>query len=395
MPCADHDHDHDAHGHGHSHSHGHAHGLSLDQFDRAMAAGVGLNTLFVIIEFAAGFWAGSLALVADAGHNAGDVVGLLLAWGASQLARRPPSRRYTWGFRRTTIYAALANAVLLLTACGAIVWEAWHRLQSPEPVAGPVMIAVATVGVAINTLTALLFMRGRERDANLRGAFLHMAADAAVSAGVVVAGIAIMMTGWTWIDPLVSIAITLAIVVGTWDLFRESIDLSLDAVPRGIDPDAIKEALAAIFGVVEVHDLHVWAASTSEVTLTAHLVVPDKDLHEAALSAATALLRDRFRIAHTTIQLEREEAGEAVLVLGARRRQGYPQVWAVETPAALVLRHCSDEHGIRHQPLQHPPGHVQRAPHHLNLRVLQLLGIGLGDKLLHARQGAGAGHGRQ
>ncbi len=276
-----------------------------------MAAGVGLNTLFVIIELATGFWAGSLALVADAGHNAGDVVGLLLAWGASQLARRPPSRRYTWGFRRTTIYAALANAVLLLTACGAIVWEAWHRLQSPEPVAGPVMIAVAAVGVAINTLTALLFMRGRERDANLRGAFLHMAADAAVSAGVVVAGIAIMLTGWTWIDPLVSIAITLAIVVGTWDLFRESIDLALDAVPRGVDPDAIKESLAAVPGVVEVHDLHVWAASTSEVTLTAHLVVPDKDLHESALAAATVLLRDRFRIAHTTIQLEREEAGEA------------------------------------------------------------------------------------
>ena len=276
-----------------------------------MAAGVGLNTLFVIIEFATGFWAGSLALVADAGHNAGDVVGLLLAWGASQLARRPPSRRYTWGFRRTTIYAALANAILLLTACGAIVWEAWHRLQSPEPVAGPVMIAVAAVGVAINTLTALLFMRGRERDANLRGAFLHMAADAAVSAGVVVAGIAIMVTGWTWIDPLVSIAITLAIVVGTWDLFRESIDLALDAVPRGVDPDAIKEALAAVAGVVEVHDLHVWAASTSEVSLTAHLVVPDKDSHESALAAATDLLRDRFRIAHTTIQLERKEAGEA------------------------------------------------------------------------------------
>jgi cobalt-zinc-cadmium efflux system protein len=275
-----------------------------------MAAGVGLNTLFVIIEFATGFWAGSLALVADAGHNAGDVVGLLLAWGASQLARRPPSRRYTWGFRRTTIYAALANAVLLLTACGAIVWEAWHRLQSPEPVAGPVMIAVAAVGVAINTLTALLFMRGRERDANLRGAFLHMAADAAVSAGVVVAGIAIMVTGWTWIDPLVSIAITLAIVVGTWDLFRESIDLALDAVPRGVDPDAIKEALATVAGVVEVHDLHVWAASTSEVSLTAHLVVPDKDSHESALAAATELLRDRFRIAHTTIQLECEEAGE-------------------------------------------------------------------------------------
>ena len=276
-----------------------------------MAAGVGFNTIFVIIEATCGLWAGSLALVADAGHNAGDVIGLLLAWGASRLARRPPSRRYTWGLRRTTIYAALANAVLLLTACGAIAWEAWHRLRSPEPVAGPVMIAVAAVGVAINTLTALLFMRGREGDANLRGAFLHMAADAAVSAGVVVAGIAIMLTGRTWIDPLVSIAITLVIVAGTWDLFRESIDLALDAVPRGVDPDAIKEALAALPGVVEVHDLHVWAASTSEVSLTAHLVVPDKDSHESALSAATGLLRDRFRIAHTTIQLEREDAGAA------------------------------------------------------------------------------------
>ena len=273
-----------------------------------MATGVGLNTLFVIIEAGCGFWAGSLALLADAGHNAGDVVGLLLAWGASRLARRPPSRRYTWGFRRTTIYAALVNAVLLLIACGASLWEAWHRLRSPEPVAGPVMIAVAAVGVAINTLTAILFMRGRERDANLRGAFLHMAADAAVSVGVVVAGIAIMLTGRTWIDPLVSIGITLAIIVGTWDLFRESIDLALDAVPRGIDPDVITAALAAIPGVAEVHDLHIWAASTSEVSLTVHLVVPDTDSHTSALSAANDLLRDRFQIAHTTIQLEAEDA---------------------------------------------------------------------------------------
>ena len=233
-----------------------------------MAVGVGLNTLFVIVEAASGIWGGSLALVADAGHNAGDVIGLLLAWGASRLARRPPSRRYTWGFRRTTIYAALANAVLLLAACGAIVWEAWHRLQTPEPVAGPVMIAVAAVGVAINTLTALLFMRGREGDANLRGAFLHMAADAAVSAGVVLAGIAIMLTGQTWIDPLVSIAITLVIVAGTWDLFRESIDLALDAVPRGVDPDAIKEALAAISKAAQtgkIGDGKIFVSEISEV----------------------------------------------------------------------------------------------------------------------------------
>ena len=285
--------------------------MSPDQLDWAMAAGVGLNTLFVVVEAACGFWAGSLALVADAGHNAGDVLGLLLAWGASRLARRPPSRRYTWGLRRTTIYAALANAVFLIAACGAILWEAWHRLRSPEPVTGPVMIAVAAVGVVINTLTALLFMRGRERDANVRGAFLHMAADAAVSAGVVLAGIAILLTGRTWIDPVVSIAITLAILVGTWDLFRESVDLALDAVPRGVDPEAITAALAAIPGVAEVHDLHVWAASTSEVSLTAHLVVPDPVSHEAALATATDLLRDRFQIAHTTLQLELDGAGQA------------------------------------------------------------------------------------
>jgi cobalt-zinc-cadmium efflux system protein len=313
MPCDAHAHEHHHHAHAHTHSHGHAHthGLSPDQLDWAMAVGVGLNTIFVIIEAASGFWSGSLALVADAGHNAGDVLGLLLAWGASRLARRPPSRRYTWGFRRTTIYAALANAVFLIAACGVILWEAWHRLRTPEPVTGPVMIAVAAVGVVINTVTALLFMRGRERDANVRGAFLHMAADAAVSAGVVVAGIAILLTRQTWIDPVVSIAITLAILAGTWDLFRESVDLSLDAVPRGVDPDAITTALTSLPGVVEVHDLHVWAASTSEVSLTAHLVVPETSDHEPALSAATALLRDHFRISHTTLQLEVADAGQA------------------------------------------------------------------------------------
>ena len=275
-----------------------------------MAIGVGLNTLFVVAEIVCGFFAGSLALVADAGHNAGDVIGLLLAWGASWLARRPPSERYTWGFRRTTIYAALANAVLLLTACGAILWEAAHRLRTPEPVAGLLVIAVATIGVVINTATALLFMRG-QRDANVRGAFLHMAADAAISAGVAVAGILILVTGMAWIDPVVSIAITVAIVAGTWGLFRESVDLALDAVPRGIETGAITTALAAIPGVEEVHDLHVWGASTSEVSLTVHLVVPDGTAHETVLPAAEALLRERFHIDHTTIQLERAAAGRA------------------------------------------------------------------------------------
>jgi cobalt-zinc-cadmium efflux system protein len=264
----------------------------------------------VVAEIVCGVFAGSLALVADAGHNAGDVIGLLLAWGASWLARRPPSERYTWGFRRTPIYAALANAVLLLTACGAIFWEAAHRLRSPEPVAGLLVIAVATIGVVINTATALLFMRG-QRDANVRGAFLHMAADAAISAGVAVAGILILVTGMAWIDPVVSIAITVAIVAGTWGLFRESVDLALDAVPRGIETGAITTALAAIPGVEEVHDLHVWGASTSEVSLTVHLVVPDGTAHEAVLAAAESLLRERFHIDHTTIQLERAAAGRA------------------------------------------------------------------------------------
>jgi cobalt-zinc-cadmium efflux system protein len=304
MPDAHPDQLHREHTCGHGHAHGHAHVLTGGRLDRAMAIGVGLNAAFVVAELMAGFYAGSLALLADAGHNAGDVLGLLLAWGANWLARLPPSERYTWGFRRSTIYAALANAVLLLTACGAILWEAIHRLQAPEPVAGPTVIAVAAIGVVINTITALLFMRG-QRDANVRGAFLHMAADAAISAGVVVAGILILLTGISWIDPLVSIAITLAIVAGTWGLFRESVDLALDAVPRGIETGAITKALGEIVGVSAVHDLHVWGASTSETSLTVHLVIPDATLHEAALAAAKTLLHDRFRIDHTTIQIER------------------------------------------------------------------------------------------
>lgn len=297
-------HDHSAHGHGQAHGHS---GAALD---RALAAGAALNAAFVIAEAGAGWWAGSLALLADAGHNAGDVLGLLLAWGASWLARRPPSGRYTWGLRRTTIYAALANAAILLAACGAIFWEALHRLRSPQAVPGLTVIIVAAVGVVINTLTALLFVRGR-RDANVRGAFLHMAADAAISAGVVVAGLVIWLTGRTWIDPLVSMAITVAIVAGTWGLFRESVDLALDAVPRGVVPADVTAALAGIPGVREVHDLHVWAASTSETSLTVHLVVPDPLAHAGVLAAAGELLRERFHVAHATIQIEDEAAGAA------------------------------------------------------------------------------------
>ena len=292
-----------AHAHPHTHGAGCGHGLAAAQLDRAMAAGVALNTLFVAVEAAAGVTAGSLALLADAGHNAGDVLGLLLAWGASWLARRPPSRRYTWGLRRSTIYAALGNAVLLLLACGGIAWEAANRLRFPEPVAGPIVIAVAAMGVVINTLSALLFVKGHG-DANVRGAFLHLAADAAVSLGVVLAGVAIVLTGATWIDPVVSLAVAVMIVAGTWGLFRESLDLALDAVPRGVEPEAIEAALTSLPGVTEVHDLHVWGASTSEISLTAHLVAVDGTNHDQLLADAEAVLRERFRVAHSTIQIE-------------------------------------------------------------------------------------------
>jgi cobalt-zinc-cadmium efflux system protein len=298
-----------AHAHPHTHGAGCGHGLAAAQLDRAMAAGVALNTLFVAVEAAAGVTAGSLALLADAGHNAGDVLGLLLAWGASWLARRPPSRRYTWGLRRSTIYAALGNAVLLLLACGGIAWEAANRLRFPEPVAGPIVIAVAAMGVVINTLSALLFVKGHG-DANVRGAFLHLAADAAVSLGVVLAGVAIVLTGATWIDPVVSLAVAVMIVAGTWGLFRESLDLALDAVPRGVEPEAIEAALTALPGVTEVHDLHVWGASTSEISLTAHLVAVDGTNHDQLLADAEAVLRERFRVAHSPIQIEGPAACE-------------------------------------------------------------------------------------
>jgi cobalt-zinc-cadmium efflux system protein len=293
----------DACHHGHAHGH-HGHAISSQGIDRAMAIGVVLNVGFVIVEAVFGVISGSLALLADAGHNASDVLGLLLAWGADYLARRPPSRKYTWGLRRSTIYAAFLNAVLLLVACGGILWEAWHRFTEPQPVAGPTMIVVALIGVVINTLTALLFVRGHH-DANIRGAFLHMAADAAISLGVVVAGIAILLTGLAWIDPVVSILITLVIVVGTWGLFRESVDLALDAVPRGIDIDAVEAALTELPGVVEVHDLHVWGTSTSESSLTAHLLVAEAADHQQVLRVAEDVLRERFRIAHTTVQVEK------------------------------------------------------------------------------------------
>lgn len=291
-----------AHHHHHAHSEtGHHHGPA--NYDRAFAIGIALNLAFVILEAAMGFIAGSLALVADAGHNLSDVLGLVLAWGGAWLGRRAPTARRTYGYRRATILASLANAVILLIVSGGIAWEAARRFAAPQPVAETTVLWVAAVGIAVNTATALLFMSGRKHDLNLRGAYLHMAADAAVSAGVVVAALLIMATGWTWLDPAVGLLVVAVIAVGTWDLLAASLDLAMDAVPRGLDRDAVEGCLAALPGVAEVHDVHIWAMSTTETALTAHLVCPAGG-SDALLAEAGRILHDSFGIEHPTLQIE-------------------------------------------------------------------------------------------
>ncbi len=305
-----HGHGHHRHGHGHGH-HGHGHSHAPKDFGRAFAIGVALNLGFVLVEAGAGLITHSLALLADAGHNLSDVLGLLLAWGAAVLAKRAPSARRTYGLRKGTILASLGNAALLLFAVGAIAWEAVRRFAAPEPIqTGPVMI-VAAIGIAINTATALMFMKGGKDDLNVRGAFLHMAADAAVSAGVVLAALAMALTGWLWLDPVVSLAIVVVIVLGTWGLLRDSLDMALDATPRGIDPSKVRAWLAARPGVSEVHDLHIWAMSTTETALTAHVVRPLDDSHDQFLHDACAELASRFKIGHVTIQVETSHGAHA------------------------------------------------------------------------------------
>ncbi len=291
---------HDEHDHG---AMGHSH--APKDFGRAFAIGTALNLGFVVVQATFGVLAHSLALLADAGHNLGDVLGLVLAWWASHLAKTPPTARRTYGLGRSSILAALANAVFLLVAVGGITWEAIRRFGDPAPVQGGTVIWVATLGIVVNLGTALLFMSGRKGDLNVRGAFLHMAADAAVSAGVVVAGIIILFTGWHWLDPVTSLVINAVIVWGTWSLLRDATNLALDAVPAGIDAENVKAHLAGLPGVVAVHDLHIWALSTTETALTAHLVMPDEKLDDALLARAGAELREKFGIGHTTIQVER------------------------------------------------------------------------------------------
>ncbi len=310
-PARRHSHGH-GHGHGHSHGgagqgHGHGHVHAPASFGTAFALGIGLNTAFVLIEAGYGWASNSMSLVADAGHNLSDVLGLAVAWTASVLVRRRPSARFTYGLRGSSILAALFNGVFLLVAVGAILWEAAWRLVHPEPVAGVTVMVVAGIGILINGLTAWLFASGAKGDINIRGAFLHMAADAAVSAGVVLAGLAIWLTGKTWIDPAVSLVIGGLIVWASWGLLRDSVAMSLAAVPPGIDPEAVAAWLRTRPNVAALHDLHIWPMSTTETALTAHLVMVGGHPGNAFLVEAAEALRARFEIHHATLQIE--EAG--------------------------------------------------------------------------------------
>lgn len=288
-----------AHGHGH---HGHSH--APRDFGRAFAIGTILNLGFVLVEGLAGIATGSMALLADAGHNLSDVLGLLIAWGGASLARRPASRRFTYGLSSSTILGALANAVLLLFAVGAIALEAVRRFSDPTPVPGLTVMIVAGVGIVINTATAMLFVRGAKDDLNIRGAYLHMAADAAVSAGVVVAGGLILLTNAAWIDPAISLLIVIVILWSTWGLLRDSVVMALHAVPPGIDPDKVEASIAGLPGVTRVHDLHIWPMSTTEIALTAHLLMPQGHPGDAFLHDAEHRLARDFGIRHMTLQIE-------------------------------------------------------------------------------------------
>jgi len=294
--------------------HSHHHGPTA--FNRAFAFGIALNTGFVAVEAFYGWRADSLALLADAGHNLSDVAGLVLAWGAALAAGRLPDHRHTYGWQRASILAAFANAVLLLVAMGSLLWEAFHRLQSPPAADGMTIVVIAAIGVVVNGVTAALFMSGRKSDMNIRGAFLHMAADALVSLGVVAAGALYLMTGWTWLDPVTSIAIALVIIAGTWGLFRGSLHLLFDGVPESIVLAEVDALLRALPGVEDVHDLHVWAMSTTDIALTAHLVMPAGHPGDAFQKHIAHELHERFHITHPTIQIELDGLDDGCVPVG-------------------------------------------------------------------------------
>lgn len=293
-----------SHGHGHGRDHGHGHGHHPADFGHAFAIGTALNLAFVAVEAAFGIAAGSVALLADAGHNLSDVLGLLIAWGAATLAKRPASQRFTYGLKSSSILAALANAMLLFVAIGGILWETLRRIGDPPQVEAQALIWVATAGIVVNAATALMFLRGRHHDINIRGAFLHMAADALVSAGVVLAGFLILWTGRAWIDPAVSLAIVAVILWSSWGLFRDSLGMALHAVPPGIDATKVAETLNALPGVLRLHDLHIWPMSTTENALTAHLVMPGGHPGDAFLADLQHRLAHDFGIGHATVQIE-------------------------------------------------------------------------------------------
>ena len=311
----DHDHDHAEHGkpassphHGADEHAGHSHGLSREVSGGwAFGIGIGLNTLFTAIEVIYGLVSHSMALVADAAHNLSDVLGLVMAWAAVWLARRAPTGRRTYGFRRSTILAALANGLLLVGAVGVVTWEAIGRLRSPAPVQGQTVIVVAAIGVVINGISAALFARGRKGDANIRGAFLHLAADAGVSLAVVVSGFVLVKTGWLWVDPAISLLVSAVVLWGTWGLLREATSLAMDVVPDHIEPEDVQSYLASLPGIEAVHDLHIWAMSTTETALTAHLVLPWPAAPPSFLAEVIGELKTRFRIDHATLQLEPRE----------------------------------------------------------------------------------------
>ena len=289
-----------------AHGHGHAHALSGGGINARMGIAVALNSIFVVIEGTFGFLSNSVALIADAGHNLGDVLGLLCAWAAIHLSRRPPGGRFTYGLGRSSVLAALTNAVLLLVACGAIAWEALGRIAAPPHVAGATVMGVAAVGIVLNGVSAWLLHGGSHDDLSRRSAFIHMLGDAAVAAGVLISGGLIVLTHWDWLDPAVSLAVVAVILVSTWSLLRDSVHLSLDGVPSGVNSGAVMSFLAGQRGVTNVHDLHIWALSTTSVALTAHLVVPEREAEDELLHTLAPFLKKRFRIDHATLQIERD-----------------------------------------------------------------------------------------
>lgn len=303
---------HQHHGHGKPGSHAHAPDAPTG-FGRAFAIGIVLNTAFVAIEAGYGIASNSMALLADAGHNLGDVLGLVVAWVAAALSKRQPTVRYTYGLRGSSILAALFNAMFLLVAVGAIAWEAVGRFATPEPVAGKTVIIVAGIGILINSATAFLFFRGRKQDLNVRGAFLHMAADAAVSLGVVLAATAMLYTGWLWLDPAISLVIAGLIIWSTWGLFKDSLAMSLGAVPATIEPTKVRQYLKDLPGVAAIHDLHIWPIGTNDVALTCHLIMPGGHPGDSFLAKTAAELAERFSIVHPTLQIETGENPACVL----------------------------------------------------------------------------------